>query len=185
MSKFALAYNSRTFWTIVVMLVFNCQRRLNIPQFPPVEISPLRRLKFPQVQEDCRHAPAQQASAWMFRGGISIISFPSFRLLSGSPPGRSLPQPHPFQLVHFVLHVLPVVFSHRRFGDLLDKGGEVLQAADEHGSVFASIQQRCVLAGTAEPDGPLEMNQRDSAPIENGRQPFVGGAEVDSYAGRD
>ena len=28
-----------------------CQRRLNIPQFSPVEISPLRRLKFPQVPE--------------------------------------------------------------------------------------------------------------------------------------
>ena len=60
-----------------------CQRRLNIPQFPPVEKSPLRRLKFPQAHEDCRHAPAQQASAWMFRGRVSIISFPSFRLLAG------------------------------------------------------------------------------------------------------
>ena len=38
-----------------------CQRRLNIPQFPPVENSPLRRLKNPQVQKDCKHAPAQQA----------------------------------------------------------------------------------------------------------------------------
>ena len=36
-----------------------CQRRLNIPQFPPVENSPLRRLKNPQAQKDCKHAPAQ------------------------------------------------------------------------------------------------------------------------------
>jgi hypothetical protein len=32
-------------------LAMGCQRRLNIPQFPPVENSPLRRFKFPQVPE--------------------------------------------------------------------------------------------------------------------------------------
>ena len=55
------------------------QRRLNIPQFPPVENSPLRRLKNPQAQKDCKHAPAQQASAWNVPGRnqhyfVSLIS---------------------------------------------------------------------------------------------------------------
>jgi hypothetical protein len=84
--------------------IFPSFRRLKIPHF--------RRLKFPQVQkEDCTHAPAQQANAWMFRGRISIISFLSFSSSPGLPSGRSAIQPHPFQLVHFVLHVLPVVLS--------------------------------------------------------------------------
>jgi hypothetical protein len=46
----------------VARMALACQCRLKIPQFPPIENSPLRRLKFPQVQEDCSHAPAQQAS---------------------------------------------------------------------------------------------------------------------------
>jgi hypothetical protein len=55
---------------------------LNIPQFPPVENSPFRRLKNPQAQKDCRHAPAQQASAWNVPGQsrhyfVSLISYPS------------------------------------------------------------------------------------------------------------
>jgi hypothetical protein len=48
---------------VTVTLPLPCQRRLNIPQFPPVENSPLRRLKNPQAQKDCRHAPAPQARA--------------------------------------------------------------------------------------------------------------------------
>ena len=65
-----------------------CQRRLKIPQFPPVVKSRFRRLKFPQARkEDCRHAPARQARAWMFRGGIGIMSFPSFRSFGSARAG--------------------------------------------------------------------------------------------------
>ena len=97
----------------------------------------------------------------MFRGRISIISSPSFRLLVWFTVDRSSIQPHPFQLGHFVLHMFPVVFAGRGCGNLINKGGEVVQARDEHGSVFAPVQQRHILAGAAEPDGPLELNQRD------------------------
>src|SRR5260370_15895174 len=78
----------------------------------------------------------------------------------------------------------PVIFPHRRFADLIHQGGEVMQTGDEHGSVFASVQQRRVLAGTTEPDGSLEMYQRDAAPIKNSRQSFVGSTEVEPHAGR-
>ena len=77
------------------------------------------------------------------------------------------------------LHVLPVVFANGNVGDLLHKIVEVVQAGDEHGSVFAAVQKRHVLPGAAESDGPLEMNQCDPAPIENGRQSFVADADAD------
>jgi hypothetical protein len=107
-----------------------CQRRLNIPQFPPVENSPLRRLKFPQVQKDCRHAPALQARAWEVTGAESaLFRFPYF-VFFRFPPGRSLVQPHPFEFRQFALQVFPVVFTHLGFNDLIHKMGEVVQARD-------------------------------------------------------
>src|SRR5579863_6897616 len=140
--RFSLT-TSRPFESVVCA----CQRRLNIPQFSPVENSPLSPIEnspvapveIPQVQKDCRHAPAQQASACMFRGRISIIPFPSFRCLIG----RSLGPPHPFQLSYLAMHVLPVVLTYRWFGDLLHKVGEVVEAGNEHGGVFRSVQPRC------------------------------------------
>src|SRR5260370_38131864 len=51
--------------------VRKCQRRLNIPQFSPVENSPLSPVEISQVAERFKPGPAPQASALKVRGRIS------------------------------------------------------------------------------------------------------------------
>lgn len=86
-------------------------------------------------------------------------------------------EPLALELIGLGANVLPVAGGRVGLPYLLDQTGEVPQAGDRHG--WLAIEHRDVFAGTAEPDGSLELFERDPALMEILRQALV----VDDIAG--
>ena len=91
-------------------------------------------------------------------------------------------EPLALQLVSLRANVLPVAVGRVSLTYFLDQTGEVTQAGDRHG--WLAVEHRDVFAGTAEPDGSLELFQRYLALIEILREALIGQRETGSDAGR-
>lgn len=63
------------------------------------------------------------------------------------------------ELVGLRANVLPVAGGRVGLTYFVDQSGEVPQAGDRHGRL--AVEHRDAFAGTAEPDGSLELFQRD------------------------
>ena len=84
------------------------------------------------------------------------------------------PEPLALELVGPRANVLPVAVGCVSLTYFLDQTGEVPQAGDRHG--WLAVEHRDVFAGTAEPDGSLELFERDPALIEILRSSTAEGA---------
>src|SRR4051794_4397502 len=92
------------------------------------------------------------------------------------------PEPLALELVGLRANMLPVAVGRFSLTYFLDQAGEVPQAGDGHG--WLAIEHRDVFSGTAQPDGPLELFQRDPALIEILRQALICQRKTGSNASR-